>query len=150
MSLPIRVLFLCTGNSARSLIAEALLKDIGGDDFEVQSAGVEPKGINPFTTRVLRDAGLPTESLESKDMERFIAEDFDYVITVCDNAAERCPVFLGAPERIHWSFPDPATVEGDDVVKLHAFQEILFGMRRRLEPFVTVARRAAFAEPGSR
>ena len=139
----IRVLFLCTGNSARSVIAEALLKKMGGDDFEVYSAGTDPKGINPFTTKVLEFEHVDMSGFRSKSMDEFIGQQFDYVITVCDQAAERCPVFPGDPTRIHWSFTDPAAVEGDDLAKLAAFQETLRGMRRRIEPFMIVARNAA-------
>ncbi len=142
---PVRVLFLCTGNSARSIIAEALLKEAGGDGFEVFSAGTDPKGVNPFTERVLQQAGLDTSGFESKNLNQFVGDNFDYVITVCDRAAEQCPVFPGDPERIHWSFPDPAAVEGDDVIKLAAFQQTLRDMRRRIEPFATVAARQANA-----
>ncbi len=138
-----RVLFLCTGNSARSVIAEALLKKMGGDDFEVYSAGTDPKGINPFTTKVLEFEHVDMSGFRSKSMDEFIGQQFDYVITVCDQAAERCPVFPGDPTRIHWSFTDPAAVEGDDLAKLAAFQETLRGMRRRIEPFMIVARNAA-------
>jgi arsenate reductase len=138
-----RVLFLCTGNSARSVLAEALLKQMGGSDFEVYSAGTDPKGINPYTLRVLAQEHIDGSQFHSKNMNEFLGRDFDYVITVCDDAAERCPVFPGDPQRIHWSFPDPAKVEGEDVVKLAAFQETLRGLRRRIEPFVIVARNAA-------
>jgi len=138
-----RVLFLCTGNSARSVIAEALLKKIGGDDFEVYSAGTDPKGINPYTVRVLEQEHIDTTAFYSKNMSDFVGQRFDYVITVCDQAAERCPVFPGDPTRIHWSFTDPAAVGGDDHVKLAAFQETLRGMRRRIEPFMIVAKTAA-------
>ena len=140
---PIRVLFLCTGNSARSVIAEALLKNLGGNDFEVHSAGTHPKGLNPFTAKVLEQNHIEITGFRSKDMAAFLGQDFDYVITVCDQAAEECPVFPGNPERLHWSFADPAAVEGSDVVKLAAFQETLRGMRRRLALFIEVARRAA-------
>ena len=139
----ISVLFLCTGNSARSILAEALLRQIGGEDFVVYSAGTEPKGINPYTERVLGQEHIDVSQFYSKSMNEFLGERFDYVITVCDDAAERCPVFPGDPERIHWSFPDPAAVEGEDVVRLAAFQETLRGLRRRIEPFVIVARNAA-------
>lgn len=138
----IRVLFLCTGNSARSVIAEALLKSAGGVDFDVHSAGTQPKGINPFTVKVLEQAGLDPTMFHSKSMDQYVDQKFDYVITVCDNAAEECPVFPGDPQRIHWSFPDPAAVEGTDVVKLAAFQQTLREMRQRLDAFVPVARRA--------
>jgi thioredoxin type arsenate reductase len=141
----IRVLFLCTGNSARSVIAEALLKSIGGGDFEVYSAGTHPKGINPFTVRVLQQAGLDPSEFHSKSMNEYVDQKFDYVITVCDNAAEECPIFPGDPERIHWSFTDPAAVEGTDLIRLTAFQQTLREMRQRLEAFLPVARRA-FAE----
>jgi arsenate reductase len=137
----IRVLFLCTGNSARSVIAEALLQSIGGNDFEVHSAGTHPKGINPFTTKVLEQAGLDPTRYHSKSMYEYVDQKFDYVITVCDDAAEECPIFPGDPERIHWSFVDPAAVEGTDVVKLAAFQLTLREMRQRLEAFAPVARR---------
>jgi arsenate reductase (thioredoxin) len=137
----ISVLFLCTGNSARSIIAEALLRNLGGTDFDVYSAGTRPKGINPFTEKVLQQAHLDSVEFRSKSMDEYLDRKFDYVITVCDNAAEECPVFPGDPQRIHWSFTDPAAVEGTDVVKLAAFQQTLREMRQRLEAFVPVARR---------
>jgi arsenate reductase (thioredoxin) len=140
---PVRVLFLCTGNSARSVIGEALLKDLGGDAFDVVSAGTRPKGINPYTTRVLADEGISLDGFRSKNVDEFIGQRFDYVITVCDNAAEECPVFPGAPERIHWSFPDPAAVEGTDIEKVAAFAETVRGMRQRLSTFIPVATRAS-------
>ena len=139
---PIRVLFLCTGNSARSIIAEALLKSAGGDAFEVHSAGTEPKGLNPFTVKVLEQDGFPTSGLHSKSLNEYLDQRFDYVVTVCDRAAERCPVFPGDPERIHWSFADPAAVEGTDVVKIAAFQATLREMRQRISLFMQVALRA--------
>ncbi len=144
---PITVLFLCTGNSARSVIAETLLKSIGGADFEVQSAGTRPKGLNPFTARVLDQAGLDYAGFRSKNVDEFIGDHFDYVITVCDSAAEECPVFPGDPNRIHWSFPDPAAVEGSDLIKIAAFQQTLREMRQRLEAWVPIARRAASETP---
>ncbi|HSL72463.1 MAG TPA: arsenate reductase ArsC [Longimicrobiales bacterium] len=139
---PIRVLFLCTGNSARSIFAESLLKSSGGDAFEVHSAGTDPKGINPLTVRVLEQDGFDTSGLHSKSMNEYLDQRFDYVITVCDRAAERCPVFPGDPERIHWSFADPAAVEGTDVVKIAAFQATLREMRRRISLFMQVALKA--------
>jgi arsenate reductase len=142
---PIRVLFLCTGNSARSVIAEALLRSMGGEAFDVVSAGTQPKGINTFTKLVLQQEHIDLTDFRSKNVDEFIGRDFDYVITVCDSAAEECPVFPGAPERIHWSFPDPAAVEGTDIEKLAAFQETLRGMRRRLSLFIPVATRGRIA-----
>ena len=139
----IRVLFLCTGNSARSIIAEALLKSAGGDGFEVFSAGTQPKGINPYTVRVLEQEHIDLSGYRSKHLSEYLEDRFDYVITVCDQAAEQCPVFPGAPERIHWSFADPAAVEGDDAVKMGAFLETMRDMRQRLSLFMIVARRQA-------
>ena len=142
---PIRVLFLCTGNSARSIIGAALLRDMGGDAFEVHSAGTEPKGINPYTQRVLSAAGIDISGERSKNVSEFEGQAFDYVITVCDAAAERCPVFPGAPERIHLSFVDPAAVAGTDDEKLAAFRRTLREMQARLTTFVPVAKRRAEA-----
>jgi len=136
---PTRVLFLCTGNSARSILAEAALRHVGGDRFDVHSAGTDPKGINPWTLRVLGAAGISTEGLDSKNLSRYLDDQFDYVITVCDRAAEQCPVFPGDPERIHWSLPDPAAVTGDDALKLAAFTATLDDLRRRIEPFAALA-----------
>jgi arsenate reductase len=141
----IRVLFLCTGNSARSIIGAALLRQTGGDAFEVVSAGTHPKGINPYTVRVLEPLGIDLSGERSKDVTEFEGQTFDYVITVCDAAAEECPVFPGAPERIHWSFVDPAAVEGTDEEKLAAFRRTLREMQARLATFVLVAKRKAAA-----
>jgi len=139
----IRVLFLCTGNSARSIIGAALLRQMGGKAFEVYSAGTHPKGINPYTVRVLEPLGIDLSAERSKNVFEYTGEAFDYVITVCDAAAEECPVFPGAPERIHWSFIDPAAVEGSDDEKLGAFKRTLREMQARLSTFVPVARRRA-------
>jgi arsenate reductase len=139
----IRVLFLCTGNSARSIIGASLLRQIGGADFDVHSAGTHPKGINPYTVRVLEPLGIDLSAERSKSVDEFTGQSFDYVITVCDAAAEQCPVLPGAPERIHWSLVDPAAVEGSDGEKLAAFQRTLREMRARLTTFVSRARRRA-------
>ena len=138
-----RVLFLCTGNSARSIIGAALLQQMAGDAFDVFSAGTHPNGINPFTVRVLDPLGIVMAEQRSKSVTEFEDQTFDYVITVCDAAAEECPVFPGAPERIHWSFVDPAAVEGSDDEKLRAFQRTVREMKTRLNSFVVVAKHAA-------
>jgi arsenate reductase len=138
---PIRVLFLCTGNSARSIIGAALLRHMGGKRFEVYSAGTRPKGINPYTLRVLEEQQISVEGERSKDVSEFEGQTFDYVITVCDSAAEECPVFPGAPQRIHWSMPDPAAVEGTDEERLEAFRRTVIEMKTRLSTFVAVARK---------
>ncbi len=139
----IRVLFLCTGNSARSIIGAALLRQKGGDAFEVHSAGTRPKGINPYTVRVLEPLGIDLSAERSKDVAEYAGETFDYVITVCDAAAEECPVFPGAPERIHWSFVDPAAVAGTDDEKMAAFRRTVDGMQARVAAFVAEALRHA-------
>jgi arsenate reductase len=141
----IRVLFLCTGNSARSIIGAALLKKIDPKAFEVYSAGTHPKGINPYTTRALGQAAVDISDERSKSVSEFAGQSFDYVITVCDAAAEECPVFPGSPERIHWSFIDPAAVEGTDDQKLQAFKRTVREMQIRLATFSVVARRKASA-----
>lgn len=102
-----RVLILCTGNSARSQMAEGLLREIGGDRFEVESAGVNPSKVRPEAVEVMREAGIDLSSHRSKAADEFAGQDFDYIITVCDNARETCPVFPGHAERIHHSFEDP-------------------------------------------
>jgi arsenate reductase len=139
----IRVLFLCTGNSARSIIGAALLEQMAGDAFEVVSAGTHPKGINPYTVRVLEPLGIDMTAHHSKNVSEYTGQKFDYVITVCDAAAEECPVFPGVPQRIHWSFIDPAAVEGTDDEKLQAFHRTVREMKTRLNTFVVVAKRAA-------
>src|SRR5439155_22147556 len=123
-------------------MGEVLLREMGGTAFEVFSAGTDPKGLNPFTARVLEQEHIDLAGFRSKDVSEFAGQDFDYVITVCDDAAEECPVFPGAPERIHWSFPDPAAVEGSEVQKLAAFQQTAREMRQRLMLFIPVATRA--------
>lgn len=140
---PIRVLFVCTGNSARSQIAEAVLARLGGADFEVHSAGTQPKGVNPYTLRVLADAGLDWSAARSKSVDEFAGQAFDYVITVCDRARQSCPVFPGSHNTMHWGLDDPAEVEGDDATRLGAFQHTYLELNQRLRPFVEVALRAA-------
>jgi arsenate reductase (thioredoxin) len=103
-----RVLFLCTGNSARSQMAEALLRLIAGDHFEAESAGTHPAGLNPMTVEVMEEIGVDVRHHRSKNLEEFTGQSFSYVITVCDRASETCPVFLGTTGRRHWSFEDPA------------------------------------------
>lgn len=134
-----RVLVVCTGNSARSVMAEVLLRTYGGDRFEVSSAGTEPKGINPLTVRVLEEAGLPTEGLRSKSVTEFLGQRFDYVITVCDQARQACPVFPGEGERLHWGYEDPAAVEGTEEERLDAFRRTLTAMSQRIRSFVSLA-----------
>ena len=105
---PIRVLFVCTGNSARSLMAEALLRHLGGGAFEVHSAGTEPKGVNPLTLQVLAEAGIDASWARSKSVSEYLGQRFDYVVTVCDQARQVCPVFPGVHQSLHWGYEDPA------------------------------------------
>lgn len=143
VGLPVRVLFVCTGNSARSQMAEAVLERMGGASFVVNSAGTEPKGINPFTIQVLAESGIDWSGARSKSVEEFLDQSFDYVITVCDRAKQSCPVFPGSHESIHWGIEDPAEVEGTDAEKLAAFRSTYRELGMRLRPFIEVAVRAA-------
>jgi len=140
---PIRVLFVCTHNSARSQIAEALLQHYGGDDFEVHSAGTEATGVNPLAITVLGDLGIDWSHATSKTIGAFLDQQFDYVITVCDRAKATCPVFPGSANSLHWSLDDPAEVEGTDAEKLDAFRRTETELSVRLRPFIEVALRAA-------
>jgi arsenate reductase len=139
---PIRVLFVCTGNSARSVMAEALLRHHGGAAFEVHSAGTEPKGINPLTLRVLENAGLDASWARSKSVSEYLGQHFDYVITVCDQARQSCPVFPGVHESIHWGYEDPAAAEGTDEERLAVFRRVFNGLGERIHQFIPLALRA--------
>jgi arsenate reductase len=120
-----KVLFLCTGNSARSQMAEAYLRRHARDRFEVHSAGLEPKGINPFTVRVMEEAGYDLSGQRAKDVTEYLGRDhFGYLITVCAHAEEHCPkTFLGVSERIHWPIEDPAAFEGSEEDTLARFRQ---------------------------
>ena len=107
-----RVLFLCTGNSARSQMAEGFLRHMAGDRFEVYSAGIKPVGINPLAIKIMAEAGIDISKHRSKSVIEFIDQNFDYVVTVCGNAQKTCPVFPGKHEKIHWDLEDPAAAEG--------------------------------------
>jgi arsenate reductase len=138
---PIRVLVVCTGNSARSILAEALLRRHGGDAFEVFSAGTDPHGINPLTEQVLDEAGIDHSWARSKSVNEFLGQTFDYVITVCDQARQVCPVFPGVHETLHWGYEDPAAVEGSEAERLAAFRSTLTMMSTRIQSFITLAKR---------
>jgi len=135
---PYDVLFLCTGNSARSILAEAMMNRLGRGRFRAYSAGSHPGGkVNPWAIELLRTAGMPTSGLRSKSWDEFArpgAPAFDFIITVCDNAAnEVCPVWPGNPTTAHWGVPDPAAVEGGDEEKRAAFRSAMATLRRRIE-----------------
>ena len=135
---PIRVLFVCTGNSARSVMAEALLRQHGGDAFEVHSAGTEPKGINPLTLRVLADAGIDASWARSKSVDEYLGQSFDYVVTVCDEARQSCPVFPGVHDSLHWGYEDPAEAEGTEEERLAVFRRVFIQIGERVRQFATV------------
>jgi arsenate reductase len=138
---PIRVLFLCTGNSARSVMAEALLRHHGGDRFEVHSAGTEPKGVNPLTLRVLSEAGIDASFARSKSVAEFLGQSFDYVVTVCDQARQTCPVFPGVHESLHWGYEDPAAAEGTDEERMAVFRSVFIQMAERVRQFALITAR---------
>lgn len=119
-----RVLILCTGNSARSQMAEGILRSIAGDRFDVESAGTMPSTVRPEAIEVMREAGIDISGHRSKSVDEFAGDTFDYVITVCDNARESCPVFSGTTERIHWSFDDPAANTGSAAERLAEFRRV--------------------------
>lgn len=120
-----RVLFLCTGNSCRSQIAEAFLRKYAGDQFEVYSAGLEPKPIHPLTIRVMEEIGMDMSGQYSKLLAQYLGMiHFGYLITVCSKAEDKCPVFPGMGIRLHWSFDDPAAFEGSEEEKLAMFRRV--------------------------
>ena len=139
-SRPYKFLFLCTGNSARSIFGEYLLRRLGGSRFQVFSAGSFPTGkVNPFAIQVLKDVyNIDASEARSKSWEEFNDIEFDFVVTVCDNARETCPVWPGQPIVAHWSSPDPAAVEGSDSEKYRAFKEVAFQINRRLQRFTSL------------
>jgi protein-tyrosine-phosphatase len=137
------VLFLCTGNSARSILGEALLNSLGKGRFRACSAGSHPGGrVNPFALELLEKNGLPTQGLRSKSWDEFAAPGspaFDFIFTVCDSAAaETCPVWPGHPMSAHWGIPDPAAVEGDDEAKRKAFRDAFVRLQRRISLLVNL------------
>jgi arsenate reductase len=135
---PYNVLFICTGNSARSVLAEGLLNSLGKGRFNAYSAGSHPKGlVHPLALRELREMRIPTDGLRSKSWAEFAAPDaprMDFVFTVCDQAAgEVCPIWPGQPVTAHWGMPDPAAVQGTDEVRQQAFRDAAVALKRRLE-----------------
>jgi len=131
-----RVLILCTGNSARSQMAEGILRNDGGGNFEVQSAGVISSFVRPQAIRVMSEIGIDISAHRSKSLDEFLEQSFDFVITVCDNANENCPIFPGRAERIHWSFDDPADAAGNEEEKLAVFRRVRDEIRDKLKKFV--------------
>jgi protein-tyrosine-phosphatase len=139
---PVRVLIVCWGNSARSLLAEALFRSAGHGRIEAHSAGIDPQGVHPRTISTLESAGIPAEGLRSKSVQEYLGKSFDYVITVCDDARQACPVFPGVAESLHWGYPDPARVEGDEA-QAEAFRRVLTDLGTRIHQFLPIAERFA-------
>ncbi len=132
-----RVLFLCTGNSARSQMAEAFLRKYGADRFEVYSAGLEPKEIHPHTRQVLAEVGMDMAGQYAKDLSLFMGKvHFGYLITVCDRAEERCPIFPGMGLRLHWPFEDPAAAVGTEEEKQAAFRQVRDQIEARVQAWL--------------
>jgi arsenate reductase (thioredoxin) len=128
-----KVLFLCTHNSARSQMAEGLLRHLAGDRFEVMSAGTEATFVRPEAISVMAELGIDISGQESETLDRYLDEPFDHVVTVCDDANEACPVFPGAKNRLHWSFRDPSRATGGDEERLGAFREVRDEILARVE-----------------
>jgi len=133
-----RVLFLCTGNSARSQMAEAFLRRYGGDRFEAFSAGLEPKGMNPLTIKVMEEIGYDMSAHTSKGVETYLGKIlFQYLVTVCDHADKNCPtVWPGVSERLHWSFEDPAAYEGTIEARLAKFRQVRDQIEQKVRAFL--------------
>ena len=138
---PTRVLFLCTHNSARSQLAEGILRQLGGNRVEVYSAGSEPSSVHPEAVRVLTSVGIDPSQQRAKHLDQYCGQPFDYIITVCDRVRETCPVFPGDPERIHWSFPDPAVVENDEE-RRRAFNQTAQQLITRIRYLLTLIERS--------
>ena len=143
-----RILILCTANSARSQMAEGLLRHEVGNSCQVFSAGTKPTRVRPEAIAVMKEAGIDISGHRSKSVDAFLGKDFDYVITVCDNAKENCPVFPARTQHIHWSIKDPAAIEGAEEERLDAFRRARDELQGRLRAFVR--ERMASLEEGPR
>jgi len=139
MSKPL-VLIVCTGNAARSQMAEGLLRHDAGDRFDVFSGGIYPSYVRPLAIEAMREVGIDISAQRSKSVEQFTDQEIDYVITVCDHANEVCPVFPAKTKRIHWSIPDPVSAWGDDEAQLQAFRDARDDIRARLRDWVKEAK----------
>ena len=142
-----RVIFVCTHNSARSQMAEGMLRTFGGDRFEVFSAGTEPGEVRPEAIEVMREIGIDISGQRSKGIDQFIGESFAWIVTVCDDAKEACPTIPGAREQAHWSIDDPSAVEGDANARLDAFREARDIIRDRVHIFALAAGRDDLPPP---
>jgi arsenate reductase (thioredoxin) len=136
MSTPKRVLFVCTGNRARSQMAEGLLRDLAGGRFEAYSAGTLPSGMSEYTIETMAEIGIDVSAQRSKSVEEFAGQNFGYVITVCDSARQVCPVFPGGGQGLHWNIEDPSDIEARGVPLAEAFRIVREHLRERVEIFV--------------
>jgi arsenate reductase len=128
-----RVLFLCTHNSARSQIAEGLVRQLAGDRFEAFSAGTEATRVRPLAIKAMAELGIDISAQQSKTLDRYLDEPFDAVITVCDDANQACPIFPGGKQRLHWSIPDPSTATGSEDEQLQVYRAVRDEIRGRIE-----------------
>jgi len=133
-----KVLFVCTGNSIRSQMAEGLLKALGSGQWDVRSAGIIRSYVHPLAIRVMEEIRIDISKQTSKSMDRFVNEKFDYVITLCDHAAQFCPVLGGYGKRLHWPFEDPAGATGTTEERLFVFRRIRDGIKKKIEEFLSV------------
>lgn len=129
----VKVLFLCTGNSARSQMAEGYLRHVAGDQFEALSAGIEPKGLNPLAVEAMQEIGIDISRQRSKDVVSLLGQHIPYVVTVCDNARERCPIFPRTYKFLHWSFEDPAAAQGSHEEKMAVFRRVRDEIAHRID-----------------
>lgn len=142
-----RVLILCIGNSARSQMAEGLLRTLTSGQMEVFSAGTKPSLVNPLAIQVMAERGIDIGQQRSKHLDEYLQQSFDYVITVCDEAAETCPVFPGPAKRIHWNFPDPAAAQGTDDDKRNAFRQVRESLEATLREWLGHLTELAIPDP---
>lgn len=136
---PIRVLFVCDGGSARSQMAEALLRTLGGKDFEVRSAGLEPEALNPLASKVMQEIGIPVAGQHVNHINDYEAIQFDYVITLCDQARDSCLAFPRDIDNLHWSCPDPTEAQGSEEKRLVAFRNARDHIRKQIEIWIPEA-----------
>jgi arsenate reductase len=134
-----RVLFLCTHNSARSQMAEGFLRHLASDRFEVASAGTEPTRVHPLAIRAMRETGIDIRAHRSKTVDGFLGDSWDYVITVCDDANERCPLFPGRTTRLHWSFEDPSQAPGSEDQRVGAFRRVRDQIHARVSDWLATS-----------
>ena len=133
---PVRVLFLCVHNSARSQMAEGMLRELGGDRFEAHSAGSEPTVVRPLAIEAMAEVGIDISQQRSKHVDEYAGQQFDFAVTVCDDSRESCPYFPGAAKQLHWSFPDPSAAVGTNDERLAVFRQVRDDISRSVRNFI--------------